>query len=171
MKKMEELKKAMKDSISEILETMFFMPLEFPEEGDIGEIRKCGQTTLLSAQLKYQGPISGSFFVVAPTPLARELTANLLGLENKDLNSEHVEATLKELLNMVTGKTFSLYDSKSTFDLGMPQMISSNEIMTSLTDDLSEEIELVAKTVDGIIGFKVTVVWDHGTGKYQSSYC
>ena len=151
------LKEAMKDSISEILETMFFMPIEFSDKTDLAQIKDSGKLPLLSARLDYQGAISGSFFVLAPKPLVEELAANLLGLEKEEVSTEHAEATLKELLNMVAGKTFSLYDSQLVFDLSVPEMIEAEAIMRSAGEESDQAVTLIARTVNDNLCFRTII--------------
>jgi len=158
MKKMETLREAMKDSISEILETMFFMPIEFPEADELTQIKGPAQAPFLSAKLAYQGPLSGTFFVLAPKPLVEELAANLLGLEKEEVGSEDVEATLKELLNMVAGKTFGLYDSQLVFHLGVPELIEPEPMMRWIGENMNEALTINARTVNNTLYFRITVV-------------
>ncbi len=157
MNRMGELKEAMKDSISEILETMFFTPVEFSEEQDLNLLIRSREEPVVSAQLIFNGPFAGNFSVFAPVPLAKELTANLLGLEEENLGREQIEATIKELLNMVAGKTFSLYDSQSVFDLGVPDMVEATELPPVASNGQKNEITVIVETVSDILGFRLAI--------------
>ena len=157
MNKKEKLREAMKDSISEILETMFFTPVEFSENQDLNVLIRSQEEPVLSAQLIFHGPFGGNFSVFAPESLAKELAVNLLGLEGEDLDKEQTEATLKELLNMVAGKTFSLYDRQSVFDLGVPDMIKASEFAPMAPDSQEGEITVIVKTVSDKLGFRLAI--------------
>ncbi len=157
MNRTDELKEAMKDSISEILETMFFTPIEFAEDQSLDELIQSPKEPVLSARLIFRGPFGGNFSVFARGGLAKELAANLLGLESEDLGREQMEATLKELLNMVAGKTFSLYDSQSVFHLGVPYMVENGELPSVAANSSESEITVIVETVSDILGFRLAI--------------
>lgn len=56
------LKAAMKSSISEILETMFFVSLEFDESGNFDDFIQSANGNLSASRLRFGGDLSGSFF-------------------------------------------------------------------------------------------------------------
>ncbi|RLB44249.1 MAG: hypothetical protein DRH12_00350 [Deltaproteobacteria bacterium] len=155
--KRETLKKAMRDSISEILETMFFMPSEYSEEKDISGVINPPDVAVVSARLTYTGRLTGTFFVVVPVPLAEELTGNLLGVNTGVVEQEEIGATVKELLNMVAGKTFSLYDSKSVFELGVPELIEVETVLSGKSDEHRKQVVAVFDTIKNPLGFKITI--------------
>ncbi|RLB22785.1 MAG: hypothetical protein DRG76_05815 [Deltaproteobacteria bacterium] len=152
------LKKAMMTSISEILETMFFMPLEFSENEDLTTIGDSSEEPLLAVALKFEGPISGQFMAVIPNSLAKTLSANLLGLESDQVERAHVEATLREMINMTAGKTFSLYDSQSVFKLDIPEMIDAQMVLGDASSQPTAEIVVVVDTEEASLGFKLIKV-------------
>lgn len=149
------LKKATMGSISEILETMFFMPSEFSEKKDLGALKSAPDTPLISSSLSFTGPVSGTFAVVAPLPLAKELAANLLGLEPAEVDREEVEATVKELLNMVAGKSFALFDKKSVFNMGVPDLVDAESIIREKAKKEEQEIIVMVETVEGYLAFLI----------------
>ena len=62
---------AMKASISEVFETMFFLPLEFSDCDDLKEFIQAGNEDLLVSKIDFDGPLSGHFLFLIqfhPTP-------------------------------------------------------------------------------------------------------
>jgi CheY-specific phosphatase CheX len=120
----EVLKAAMKRSISEVLETMFFLPLEFPEGQDMEMLGKEGTGKLLATKLNFHGPFSGSFFFFIPEELTLSLTASFLGEEEAKVTGSDVTGMVKEIVNMIAGNTFSILDDKAVFDLNIPEILA-----------------------------------------------
>ncbi len=123
----ETLISAMKDSISEVLETMFFLPLEFSDNARFEEWWSTGKEDLLVTKLSFTGPLSGVFFFFMPNGLGLSLASNFLGEEEKDVFQEHVADTVKEIINMIAGNTFGIWDDQAVFDLGIPELVSFDE--------------------------------------------
>ncbi|MEW6667454.1 MAG: chemotaxis protein CheX [Thermodesulfobacteriota bacterium] len=121
----EALKAAMKRSISEVLETMFFLPLEFPEGQGREPEGKEGNGSLLVTKLSFHGPFSGDFLFFIPEDLTLSLTAGFLGVEEAKVTRAHVTDMVKEIVNMIAGNTFSILDDKAVFDLTIPEILDS----------------------------------------------
>lgn len=117
---LEALKEATKTSISEVLETMFFLPLEVSESEDGGDLAQLPKDQLTGACLKFDGPIAGEVTFLIPVNLARSLTADFLGQEEGEVGKDEMVGTVKEVVNMITGKALSLYDESAVFKLGIP---------------------------------------------------
>ena len=124
----ESLMTAMKNSISEVLEMMFFLPIDLPDialsEGLWGSVTG----DILSARLGFSGPFSGYFIFCVPEKLAASLTAGFLGRGEDSITENHVTETVTEILNMIAGNTFSILDNQSVFDLDIPEMVSFDDI-------------------------------------------
>lgn len=120
------LMKAMMTSISEVMETMFFLPIEFGEKSLIGQsgIDK----PMLASQLNFSGDIVGSLCIIAPKDLVAEMAENFMGEPQDTLTEEHISGTLTEMLNMVCGNALSKTESKQPFELGIPEMIDETKI-------------------------------------------
>ena len=125
---------AMKTSISEVMETMFFLPIEFGQESTLA---KCGmdKKNTMACRLVFTGDASGSLILLAPESLVAEMAENFMGESKEHLTSEHLSGTLTEMLNMVCGNALSKADSKVPFEMGIPKMmdttkISENEMVT-----------------------------------------
>jgi CheY-specific phosphatase CheX len=126
----------MKTSISEVMETMFFLPVEFGEESTL---EQCGMdiNDNLACRLAFTGDVSGSLILAAPESLVAEMAENFMGESKDQLTSEHLSGTLTEMLNMACGNALSKTDSKVPFELGIPEMmdtanISGKEVFTSV---------------------------------------
>jgi CheY-specific phosphatase CheX len=117
---------AIKRSISEVLETMFFLPLEFPEGQGMEMPGKEGDETPLVTKLGFRGPFSGAFLFFIPEKLALSLTASFLGEEEAKVTGAHVTDMVKEIVNMIAGNTFGILDDKAIFDLDIPEILDSH---------------------------------------------
>lgn len=122
----EALRAAIKRSISEVLETMFFLPLEFPEGQGKEMPGKEGNGNLLVTKLNFRGPFSGAFLFFIPEELTLSLTASFLGEEEAKVSRAHVTDMAKEIVNMIAGNTFSILDNKAIFDLGIPEILDAH---------------------------------------------
>ncbi len=121
------LMKAMMTSISEVMETMFFLPVEFDGESTLAE---CGLSSekIIACRLTFTGDASGCLSIVAPKNLVAEMAENFMGEAKGMLTDEHISGTLTEMLNMVCGNALSKTDTKIPFELGIPEVIEQSEI-------------------------------------------
>ena len=109
--------RAMKNSISEVLETMFFLPVDFSDTVNAEEIQ------MSVTKLDFSGPFSGSFVLFIPEEFAVSLTANFLGKDKEKVSEDNVIETSKEVINMIAGSTFANLDDQAVFDLNIPENI------------------------------------------------
>jgi len=124
----ETMMKTMRQAISNVLETMFFQPVQIRNKNCTLQEWFSDKESLLGATLKFTGPSEGSFFFIIPLKLAGEITANFLGLEEEEINEEQRIDTLKEALNMIGGHMFSLFDKEVTISLGIPELIEERDL-------------------------------------------
>ena len=117
----------MKSSISNVLETMFFLPLEFSSLESAEALRGGERAQMVAASLKFSGPFSGVFYLYLPANMAGYLTSKFLGQKEENITHEQVEETVKEILNMIAGDTFNKLDDHATFNLGIPERIPFDE--------------------------------------------
>ena len=110
---------AMKTSISEVLETMFFCPLEFEPSADS---EASLLDTPMSARIAFTGPLAGVMRLKLSRGLALSLTADFLGVDPEAVDDLQIAEMVKEMLNMFAGNTFSRFDAGAVFDLGIPAM-------------------------------------------------
>lgn len=123
---MKVLMTAMKTSISEVIETMFYLPVEF---GDEAILAQCGiDKPIMASRLKFTGDVSGSLCIFASKDLIGEMAENFMGEARGLLTDDHLSGTLTEMLNMVCGNALSKIDTKVPFELGIPEMIDESKI-------------------------------------------
>ncbi len=126
---------AMMTSISEVMETMFFLPVEFGEASATDQSGLDQDKSTLASRLTFTGDVSGNLSIMAPGDLIGEMAENFMGEPREELTDEHFSGTLTEMLNMVCGNALSKTESKMPFELGIPEMIddaafSEQEIFT-----------------------------------------
>ena len=150
------LTQAMKDSISEVLETMFFMPVDFMCTGN-GKDKPADKTEPIAAQLHFSGPVSGCIRLTAPKNLARDISSDFLGIDPDEVAPEDMVGTVKEMINMLAGNTLSLYNPKVVFDMGVPEIISGKDPLNRNIDEyelIRLEIQTLASCMTMVVGYK-----------------
>ena len=135
---------AMKNSISEVMETMFFLPVEFRGETSLGGAG-IGQEFVGSC-IRFTGDVGGVMMLFAPRDLVGEMGENFMGESRDHLTEDHLSGTLTEMLNMVCGNALSKIGSKEPFELGIPQVLKHLEIPET------ESVGIV-ETMSGRMGF------------------
>jgi len=145
----------MKTSISEVMETMFFEPIEFSEETDVSVFFDENRENLIVVNVKYQGPFSGDLCCFMPKDLALSLASNFLGKELSDVSDDQAGEVVKEIVNMTAGGIFSHYDKNAVFQIGIPEIIKK----TDMDDCGAEDAHfLLAETVIGRFALNLTVL-------------
>lgn len=152
---MKNLKKAMMISISEVFETMFYLPLEI-ESSDAVKINEIlDAENILACQLDFNGGFSGRFTLFIPRELAVLMTENFMAEKRENIGDDHLDQMTKEIINMVAGNTFSHLDDRVEFKLSIPQPISAPDMTDYKPVSESEEFIWV-ETTDGCLAFKVS---------------
>ena len=123
---MKELIIHLKQATSNVLETMFFEPIQFAGDVDTLEDWLSGGQALMGVTLSFSGPNSGSYILLMPSRLAKGITANFLGMHAAEVNMTQESDTVKETLNMIGGHMLSLFDAEGLYQLGIPEIISEN---------------------------------------------
>lgn len=147
---------AMKTSISEVLETMFFLPLEFPDEVNPEQLWGPQKEEPVVGKLTFSGLFTGDLFFFIPRNLAVSLTGSFLGEDEASVSEDHVTETVKEITNMIAGSTFGNYDDQAIFDLGIPEMANFDEAKGQGSDS-GDEIFIPVDTLDDKLALKVVV--------------
>ncbi len=146
------LMKTMKDSISEVLEKMFFLPLDASEAGAWSELwEDPAAAELIAVSLAFSGPFSGHFLFLIPRGLGTTLTSDFMGIKKETVAPEQVEETAKEILNMVAGTTFSTLDQEAVFQLRIPEIISNQSVFAAPSEP-DRELFLGVQTLNGLMG-------------------
>lgn len=112
---------AMKSAISEVLETMFFVLIEFVAPRSNSPSWYCGSKIQLFNDSR---KIDISFRVTEP--FARMITANFLSKNEEEVAQEEMEDVVKELANMVGGNYMSRIENEG-WQLGIPRFEISQE--------------------------------------------
>jgi hypothetical protein len=112
--------KALRDSISEVFATMFFLVPE--EDPSLAQSLAANQAIgWLESWLEVvHQEETAKVWVWAPPELAIELAANILSLEQDDISAEDMLDAFKEMLNMVVGRLLTIVDTSSEWRMGLP---------------------------------------------------
>jgi CheY-specific phosphatase CheX len=152
------MKLAMKDSIFNVIEQMFFLPIEVSETN--GSVDTGLQTTSwITAGVGFNGPSGGEFMLSIPADLATAMAVDFLGISPEMMSSDQITGTVKEMINMLAGSTLSAYEPEAAFDLQIPQIIAAPEPSTS--DSKPEgSIVLLIETPDDRMTFRLIIAGD-----------
>ena len=112
---------AMKSAISEVLETMFFVLIDFASQGSTPLACRYGSKIQLSSESR---TLEISFR--AAESFARMITANFLSKHEDEVVSEEMEDVMKELANMVGGNFMSRIQDEG-WQLGIPSLRPSEK--------------------------------------------
>lgn len=124
---MKTILSAMKTSISEVMEIMFFMPVEFSENVTEKQIKEIKERQCKACCLDFSGDFSGSVYMLVPGQLLSEMTENFMGESRDFLNDEIIEGTLTETVNMVAGNALKKVKAEVSFELGLPKLIPGSQ--------------------------------------------
>lgn len=121
----QNLNQLLSESVSTVLETMFFS-----EAAVIAE----PQTTaaVIKTRLAFHGRPSGILTVSLSSEAARVLAAGFLGEDEEMLEDSQPGEVVCELANMLCGSLLSQLGSEETFDLTSPELMPAG---TGVADD------------------------------------
>jgi len=112
------LHQALRDSVDEVLEKMFFAetlgeaPGASPEADDI------------AVELSFEGEEPGVMCLRLTAAAAREIAADFLGIETAEISPIQVSEVVRELANMICGSVLSRVESAVVFRLGVPRIVA-----------------------------------------------
>ena len=152
----EALTSAMKNSISDVLETMFFLPVDFDDSVSLDGVWDLDKDKIIAAKLIFDGPLSGYSILYIPEKLAVSITADFMGKEEKDISSEQARGTLMEITNMITGNVFSLYDPEAVFNLGVPELVGLDDFHDGLSGS-ENRISIAIDTLENYLVLQMSV--------------
>jgi CheY-specific phosphatase CheX len=148
---------AMKNSISDVLETMFFLSLDsFHKDVDIRELWSREKNPIIAAKLNFSGPLSGYAVFCIPKKPAVSITADFMGKDEEDISDDQINGTVKEIINMIIGNTFSLYDPEAVFDLGVPELVAFSDFFKYLSDS-GKRFSIVVEALENYLAFQMNV--------------
>jgi len=154
--KNKDMTTAMKNSISDVLQTMFFLSLDFSEVIDIHELWSTGKDQITVARLNFDGPLIGDCIFYIPEKLAKSITADFMGRKEEGISDDQVKGTVKEIINMILGNAFSMYDPEAAFNLGIPELVCFNDYCNDLSDT-GKRFYFIIDTLDNHLAFQVNV--------------
>jgi len=146
----------MKNSISDVLETMFFLPVDFDNFVSLDEFWDLDKDKIIAAKLNFDGPFSGYCVLYIPERLSVSITADFMGKEEKDISNEQARRTLMEITNMIAGNAFSLYDLEAVFNLGVPELVGLDNFHKDVTGS-ENSISIAIDTLQNRLAFQMTV--------------
>ena len=150
------LKTAMASSISEVLETMFFMFLDFSDNASIEKDVMGDGNKVVACKINFEGKYSGNFIFLVPENILLEMTESFMGLDRSEISEEESKGTIKEAINMLAGATLSSFDNSLVFNLSIPEIVDAQEAIASLKEK-EDEINVVTNTAEGYIALKAVV--------------
>ena len=150
------LEMAMKNSISDVLETMFFLPMDFSDTVDAHELWSAGEDQILAVKLNFDGPLIGDCIFYIPEKLAKSITADFMGKEEEGVYDDQVKGTVKEIINMIVGNTFCRYDPEAAFNLGIPELVSFSHYFNELSDT-GDRFSFIIDTLENHLAFQLNV--------------
>ena len=147
---------AMKTSISDVLETMFFLSLDFSDDLDLLELWNTEKDPIIAAKLSFNGPLCGYAVFCIPKKSALSITADFMGEDEQEISEDQINETVKEIINMIIGNTFSLYDPDVVFDLGVPELVGFHDSIKGLPDS-EKRFSVVIETMENYLAFQLNI--------------
>lgn len=156
----EALKTAMTTSISEVLETMFFMTIDLNEGAAIDTfLSDPGENPYIS-KIGFSGKVSGHFLLMIQDETLRNMTEGFMGLDAQAITEAHLVGTIQEAINMIAGNTFSNLDDQAVFELEIPEMTDLATVSANCMDQTPEELFILIETFTGKLGLKACFTID-----------
>ena len=144
---MKNLMTLMKTSISEVLETMFYLPVEFRDNLSPAKIEPIKKEIKIGCRLKVTGSFLATFKLFIPEQLLLNMTQNFMGEEPENCTEEYLNGTLKETLNMIAGNALKSMKTQIPPDLDIPEIID--------VSDMSSDSLIIIETIDGTMILQV----------------
>ena len=154
--KRDTMMKTMREAISNVLDTMFFQPVQFVDSKCTLQEWFSDKQSLVGATLNFISSSEGSFYLLLPVEIVKDVTANFLGLLEEEINEKQEKDTIKEALNMIGGHMLSLLDSKADFRLGIPEFIEENDLTNDKLGDLKGDIIFI-ETADNRLAAGIVI--------------
>lgn len=152
------IKAAMTASITEVLETMFFMSTEISQDMAPADYFCTLEGKTFGGQIGFRGPSSGRYFILIPETVLATMTESFMAMEQDQIGEEHLGAMIKEVLNMVAGNTFSTYNPDQVYELGIPEMVPPETIAKALAEAGGGTNFLLVDTIEGALGLAVALI-------------
>ena len=147
---------AMERSISDVMETMFFLPLDFSDADRIDTLWNMETEDILVAKLTFDGPFSGYCVFYIPRKLAASISADFMGKDEENISDDQVSETVKEIINMIAGNVFSIYNHQTVFNLGIPELVRFSQHLADPSDS-ENKIFMGIDTLEDHLSFQMVI--------------
>ena len=149
------LKTAMITSISDVLETMFFITIEATEVNQWADldIDVSGGTHYVS-KIDFSGPLTGFFILVVPQNILSDMTEFFMGIDAEEITEAQLSGTISEAINMIAGNAFSILDDQAVFNLEIPELLDAQSLQASSGQTENEALYLRIETPSGRLGLQ-----------------
>ena len=145
-------------STFEVMETMFFLPVEQNPRISIEDSGLCDPEEVRAAGISFSGTVSsGRIRIFIPEKLLCMMAENLMGLNTEEVTSEDTAGTLTEALNMIAGNALRKIDDRFSSHLGLPESIDPSELKNTRNP-------LIFETIGGRMAIETTLHQTGGTG-------
>lgn len=146
----------MRHSISEVLEKMFFLTLEFPEAVNEQDFLDSYDGEMLAIKLEFSGLFSGYFELLIPENLAVSMAADFMGNGEEKISRDQVNDTVKEIVHMVAGNTLGNLDHQTLTTFEIPRMVPFEKIRDRFhSRDTREAIFIAVHTLEYPLALKM----------------
>jgi hypothetical protein len=135
----------LKEAISRVMETMFFMPVQFADGPQSPGDWFSREANVLEALIDFQGSRPGTGVLLVPAQGLKEMAANFLGLKEAEVGEEQMQDTLREAVNMMTGQMLSLLDRRGGYALGIPRL-AGDRLFSEVQGGKSPSVMLLFET-------------------------
>jgi len=134
----------MRQAIFDVMNKMFFLPVQVNAKGCSMREWFANEPQLLGTTIGITGgPLKGVSYLLIPAGIVREMTANFLGIAEKEIDIKQERDTVKEALNMVTGNMLSQFDKKGLLRIGIPQLIGESDLSAGKLDQFNKGAILI----------------------------
>ncbi len=159
---MQNLMEQTATSTSEVMETMFFLPVEQNPGISIEESGLCGPEEVRAAGISFSGAVSGRIRIFIPKTLLRMMAGNFMGLNTEEVSTEDTAGTLTETLNMIAGNALRKIDDRASSHLGLPEPIDPLELRKA-------EAPVIFETIGGRLAINAELWQTVGSAKKGES--
>jgi hypothetical protein len=96
----------------------------------------------VTADVSFTGVFSGRLAVVMTEPALKELAANMLGIDNEEVEQNHLEDALKETANIICGNWLPVVGGdEAVFHIDAPRILSPSQAATALAGQSPSVLE------------------------------
>jgi CheY-specific phosphatase CheX len=88
----------------------------------------------MTAEVSFTGVFSGRLAVVMTETALKELAANMLGIDDEEVDQNHLDDALKETANIICGNWLPVVGGdEAVFHIAAPKILSPSQAATALT--------------------------------------